>query len=140
MTFNDSPEPVRKSHVVASMIRVRAFYKGAEPRFLDAWKAGVQKAGERFFRAETGYEKPESIEAATSKWQLVPDLEAIRRFVGVGSTGEVVFLGVLVNFYNHDTGNELVEQAGYPGLASLCRLDLDEREIISELIANYTGW
>lgn len=132
--------PTAAAHIVASMAHSRAFYDGAEGRFLDAWKAGVQMAGMELFMAGQGYNKPEGIEAATSIWQLVPDIEAIHLFSGASSTGEVIFLGVLVSFYNHDIGNELVEKAGYPGLSALSRLDFEAREIVNELIANYTGW
>lgn len=138
--MKNSTNPVVKGHAYARMAHSRAFYSGAEARFLDAWKAGVQHAGEAYFEAGKGYEKPEDIEAATTVWQLKPNLEAIRHFMGVGSVGECVFLGVLVGFYNHDIGNELVEQAGYPGLSALSRLEFEEREIVCELIANYTGW
>lgn len=138
--FENTPDPAWNNDALTRMAHSRAFYGSAESRFLDAWKAGVQLAGERFFKTEKCYEAPECIEAATTVWQLVPDLDAIRQFACVGSTGEVVFLGVLVSFYNHDIGNEIVEQARYPGLSALSRLEFVEREIVTELLNNYTGW
>ncbi len=96
--------------------------------------------GQRFFKVQVGYENPSCIDAADNKWQLIPDLDLIREFMDVGSTGECVFLSVMVSFYNSEIGGELLDGTGWPGLSSLHRLDLEERKIVSELLLNYCGW
>lgn len=134
--FSDVADEAAMARVIAESQRVRAHYADAPARFLAAWKEAVKLAGPRFFECDA-----ESVDAATDKWQLKPKWEEVDAFMGVGSTGERVFLAAVVSFYNNEWGQGHLEAAGWPNLAAVAnRLDLRELEILTQLMLNYTGW
>jgi len=123
------------------MARTRQHYTMAPQVFLDAWKAGVKMAGPRLFKAEHRYIKPGQVDEAQDKWQLIPDLDAIRRYSSTCSVSEGVFIGALVSFYNSDIGAEILERFCHSSVGSVAnRLDLEQVEVITALMLNHTGW
>jgi hypothetical protein len=107
-----------------------------EARFLDAWKRGVQMAGENYFRL-----KAPTVEAAMHKHQLAPDCELIEASLGARSRGQAAFLAAMCSFYDAEWGQRLLVRAGYPNLCDLAsKLDPPYAEIIAELFLNYPGW
>jgi len=125
----------------ARMERTRQHYMYAPLMFLDAWKEAVKMAGPRLFTAEPGYIKPDSIDDAEDKWQLIPDINAIREYCNTCSVSEGVFIGTLVSFYNTDIGNEILERFGWSAVGGVAnRLELDQLEVITKLMLNHTGW
>lgn len=110
---------------------------GARPaRFLAAWKRGVLIAGAHYFHV-----KADSVEAATDKWQLKPNQEAIENALGVVSDGQGAFLAAMYSFFNPDKGQELLADVGRPNICDLAgRLDNERAEVIAELFLSYAGW
>ena len=116
-------------------------YMHAPQVFLDAWKEGVTMAGAHMFMPAKGYFKAKSTDQAEDKWQLIPDVDSIRRYVTTCSVGEGIFIGALVSFYNSDIGGELFLHYGYTGLGDIAdRLELEQLKVITELMLNHTGW
>lgn len=104
-------------------------------RFLATWKVGVNYVGKEFFIIEN------TVDAATDKWQLKPNLEFIDKVLGSQSHGKQVMLGLLYSFYDSTEAQKLLERANTPNLVdALVVLDREAKEIISQLWLNYTGW
>jgi hypothetical protein len=134
-------EQAAMSKVLQQMERVRQHYTMAPQVFLDAWKEGVKMAGPRLFTAERGYIKPQQVDDAQDKWQLIPDLAAIRHYTSTCSVSEGVFIGALVTFYNNELGAEILERFCYSGIGGIAnRLELAQVEVITRLMLNHTGW
>jgi hypothetical protein len=104
--------------------------------FFHAWKRGVALVGPALFGKGT----QACLDQAVDKWDLCPNVAAIRKSIGVMSSGEKVFLAAMVSFYNAKDGGALLKRVGVHGLADLGGLDLQRRKIIAELILNYNGW
>lgn len=142
ITFDNTIDEVTLARIRKERERVMEHYDSAPGRFLEAWKQGVTKAGPRFFKTKEGY-TPATVEAATDKWQLIPNWEYVNENIGVLSTGEKVFLATLCSFYNGDWGHQLIEEhgQGYVSVGDIAnRLELDESHIITQLMLNHTGW
>jgi hypothetical protein len=111
--------------------------------FLTAWKRAVKlSAGPSFFTCEQGYEPAASVEAATSKWQMIPDWEACKKGMGYLSAGEALFLAAMVAFYNDELGEECARRAGEslnPRILAT-RLDEPHAQAITHLMLTYRGW
>lgn len=113
----------------------------APEKFLAAWKKGVQLAGARLFTNHRDYPAVESIDDAINKWQLIPDYEVIKDYMGYASTGERLFVAVLYSFYNSDDGAVFCEEIGFRGIGDIAkRLEQDQLKIITELMCHHTGW
>ena len=113
----------------------------APEKFLVAWKKAVKLAGARLFTNHHNYPAVESVNDAINKWQLIPNYEVIKEFMGYASTGERLFVAVLYSFYNSDDGAEFCEELGFRGIGDMAnRLELDQLKIIIELMCNHTGW
>ena len=122
--------------VFARLYTERAFYEGASSRFFDAWKRAVALAGYRYFGDDT----KASWDAANDKWALVPDADLIRSALGVLSHGERIFLAALYCFYNDIDGKDMCAAAGLNTVLDLTILDMEHKQIISDLLFNYNGW
>jgi len=117
--------------------KVRDHYADAPARFLTAWKKAIEIIGPQYFycRGIDNYQD------ATDRNQILPDHEAIERFMSVCSVGEGVFIGAVCSFYNGDWGLDLGKSHGYAALGDIAgRLDLDQLEVVTELMLNHTGW
>ena len=68
-------------------------------KYFEAWKSAVLKARSSLFNASK-----ETVEEATDKNRLRPNLDAIIKYMGVCSGGEALFLGVLYTFINGEDG------------------------------------
>ncbi|RCX32103.1 hypothetical protein [Thioalbus denitrificans] len=113
-------------------------------RFLDAWKRGVKLAGQYLFTCARGYDPAPSVDAATSKWQLIPNMQAVEGYARMPvSDGERMFLLEMVSFYNDDDAAELKRKLrlrrSTVGTLAI-RLDQDRRNVLADLLANYGGW
>lgn len=51
-----------------------------------------------------------------------------------------MFLAAMVSFYIAGEGTAMLRHCGFEGLADLGCLDLQRRQVISDLVLNYTGW
>lgn len=111
-------------------------FSKAPQAFFHAWKRGVELVGPTLFGDGT----QAGLDRAVDKWDLRPNVEAIRDVIGVMSSGEKVFLAALVSFYNAEDGGALLKRVGVNGLADLSGLDLERRQVIAALILHYTGW
>lgn len=83
----------------------------------------------------------EGIEAATDKWQLAPNTDAIKKAVRSKSPGEAIFLAAMVSFYNDVTSRQIQKAVGQSdGIGNLLRMDLECRQVIADLLVSYAGW
>jgi len=64
----------------------------------------------------------------------------IAEALDVLSRGERLFLAVLTGFYNAHDSAPLLQRCDFEGLADLGRLDLQRRQVITDLVLNYHGW
>ncbi|MFV0275842.1 MAG: hypothetical protein ACK5HY_01480 [Parahaliea sp.] len=108
----------------------------APAAFFQAWKRGVQLLRPTLFGSGT----QAHVDQAQDKWALCPNLDLIDQAIDVMSSGERVFLASLVSFYNAEIGGALLKRVGVHGLSDLGGLDLERRQVIADLIMNYTGW
>lgn len=119
-----------------NMMQQMEFFRTAPTRFLAAWKRGCLISPQYF-----GDGTRESIEAATDKWQLAPNVEAINKAVRFKSPGEAIFLAAMVDFYNDVRSREIQNAAGQSdGVGNLLRMDWERRQVIADLLVNYAGW
>lgn len=106
-------------------------------RFLAAWQAGVDVAGQRFFDI-----KSETVASAQDKEELRPKWDYVEDNVGVLSHGERSFLIAMCGFFNDEWGAELSARFNETGspveLAQI--LSIERRQIIADLLVNYQGW
>ncbi|TPG90335.1 hypothetical protein EAH72_29480 [Pseudomonas caspiana] len=115
---------------------VPASFEGTAAAFLYAWKQGVALAGPTYFGDGTQI----SLNNATCRWDLRPNLLMINNAINVLSTNERVFLAALVSFYDTDEGGVLLKQVGVRGLADLGVLDPERRDVIASLVMHHHGW
>lgn len=118
------------------MMQQMEFFRTAPTRFLAAWKRGCLISPQYF-----GDGTRESIEAATDKWQLAPNVDAIKKTVRSKSPGEAIFLAAMVDFYNSERSREIQKAAKQSdGVGNLLRMDCERRQVIADLLVNYAGW
>ncbi len=118
------------------MDKIREHEVHAKNRFLSAWKAGIKIVGPEFFVV-----KSKTIETATDKWQLEPNLEFMKNAMSVHSHGLQVLLGLMYSFYDSAEGQKLLEKANAANLVdALSVLDFESRDVVAELWLNYSGW
>jgi hypothetical protein len=118
------------------VIEENRYFLAAPAAFYSAWKRGVEIAGIRYF----GDGSDRCLERATSMWDLRPNMIAVGDAFGVLSSGERLFLSVLVSFYNSREGGAMLRRCQFEGLADLGGLDLPRRTVIAELLINYGDW
>lgn len=127
-------DQIAKQH--EKLMRQLELSRAAPARFLAAWKRGCLISPQYF-----GDGTMEGIEAATDKWQLAPNTEAIKKAVRSKSPGEAIFLAAMVSFYNDATSRQIQKAVGQSdGIGNLLRMDLERRQIIADLLVNYAGW
>lgn len=106
-----------------------------EAAFFDAWRAGVDIAGSRWF----GDGKASA--NASSKWDLAPRFDDISEAVGWLSSGEAVFLAAMFSFYNADSGGKMLRKLRVNGIGDVAAsLDEPRRRVIADLLVSYNGW
>ena len=110
----------------------------AEPRFLSAWRRGVELAGAEYFQTTVA-----DVSQATDRDQLRPDPERIEAAFGFLSPGQATFLAAMCSFFDARWGQDLLTRL--PGeRANLCdiaaTLDPERQALIGELFVNYRGW
>lgn len=107
----------------------------APARFLAAWKEGVKLVGAEFFNV-----KSTTVDAATDKWQLTPNLEFIQKAAGGYSHGKQVLLALMYSFYDPEEGQKLLARFGTPNFVDAhVVLNLKGTQIIAELWLNIWG-
>ncbi|SEP17673.1 hypothetical protein [Aquisalimonas asiatica] len=113
--------------------------EAAKQRFLEAWKRAVKLIGPEYFQADA-----ESVDTATDKWDLQPDLMALTELIRSPiSPGQRTFIGACCSFYNSESGQILLGLAGDDrmNLCDIARtLDEERTAIVAELFLNYRGW
>lgn len=122
--------------VIDQIAREEAHFVLAPAAFFDAWKRGVEIAGVEWF----GNGTREGFLNASSKWDLRPNLLLLNDALGVLSGGQRLFLSAMVSFYNAHEGAAMLKRIGFEGLADLGGLDLERRQVIAQLVLNYSGW
>jgi len=129
------------SHLRENMEKVKRHYAAAPANFLQAWKEAVIKIGTGYFQTQRGYTMPIEAAAATDKWQLIPNIDAMENRLGLCSVGEGVFMAAVLSFYNSEISENFMHHYQMFGIGDVAnRLDLDEADIISRLMLNHTGW
>ncbi|KXU38354.1 hypothetical protein AXE65_01970 [Ventosimonas gracilis] len=116
--------------------REQQHFELAPHEFFHAWKRGVEIAGPQWF----GEGSREGLNRASSIWDLRPNLPMIAEALDVLSRGERLFLAAMVSFYNAHDSAPLLKRCDFEGLADLGRLDLERRQVITDLVLNYHGW
>ncbi|PBK03675.1 hypothetical protein CNQ84_13960 [Pseudomonas abyssi] len=122
--------------VVGNRMREERHFVSAPHVFLQAWKRGVAIAGPEWFGDGT----EAGLRTATNKWDLCPNLWVLNDALDILSGGKRLFLSVMVSFYNAEEGGAMLERCGFMGLADLAALDLERRQVIADLVLNYSGW
>lgn len=122
--------------VFEQIAREETHFALAPAAFFQAWKRGVEIAGVEWF----GNGTREGLRSAASKWDLRPNMLLLNDALGVLSGGQRLFLSAMVSFYNSREGAAMLKRIGFEGLADLGGLDLERREVIAELVLNYSGW
>lgn len=135
----------QKAKMMERLSQSIAISQRNEKLFFNAWKRGVQLAGEEYFtcRPHVGenLQPAESVEQAISKNQLAPDSEFIKASIGALSGGQRRFLAAMCSFYNPDWGGDLLREQGVNGLADLSgNLDAEHLQILADLLISYQGW
>ena len=111
-------------------------HRPAPQAFFEAWKRGAEIAGPEWFGDGT----PEGLQRAASKWDLRPKVLLLNDALDVLSGGQRMFLSAMVSFYNAREGGAMLRHCGFEGLSDLGGLDLQRRQVITDLVLNYSGW
>ena len=122
--------------VVDQIMRETRHFERAPEAFFEAWKRGAEIAGHEWFGDGTR----EGLRRAASKWDLRPNLLELNDALGVLSGGQRMFLSAMVSFYNSREGAAMLKRCGFEGLSDLGGLDLERRQVIADLVLNYSGW
>lgn len=124
------------AEVIDQLAREERHFAAAPQAFFLAWKRGAEIAGHEWFGDGTR----EGLRRASSKWDLRPNLLLLNDALGVLSGGQRMFLSAMVSFYNVREGAAMLKRCGFEGLADLGGLDLERRQVIADLVLNYSGW
>ena len=122
--------------VVDQIMREEQHFAAAPQAFFEAWKRGVEIAGPEWFGDGTR----EGLNQAKSKWDLRPNMLQLNDALGVLSSGERMFLSAMVSFYNAREGGAMLKRCHFNGLSDFDGLDLPRRQVIADLLLNYSGW
>ncbi|KSK92055.1 hypothetical protein [Pseudomonas aeruginosa] len=122
--------------VLDQMALEQAHFDAAPQAFFEAWKRGAEIAGPEWFGDGT----PEGLQRAASKWDLRPKVLLLNDALDVLSGGQRMFLSAMVSFYNAREGGAMLRHCGFEGLSDLGGLDLQRRQVITDLVLNYSGW
>lgn len=127
---------ILSSETVDLLVREEQHFACASDAFFQAWKRGAEIAGAQWFGDGTR----EGLNRAADIWDLRPGMHELNDALGVMSSGQRMFLAAMVSFYNAGEGTAMLRHCGFEGLADLGCLDLQRRQVISDLVLNYTGW
>ncbi|MBJ7223599.1 MULTISPECIES: hypothetical protein [unclassified Brenneria] len=122
--------------IVDQLVREQRHFACAPQAFFLAWKRGAQIAGHEWFGDGTR----EGLRRATNKSDLRPNMLMLNDALGVLSGGQRLFLSAMVSFYDAREGAAMLRRCSYEGLADLGSLDLERREVIADLVLNYSVW
>jgi hypothetical protein len=111
-------------------------FSRAPQAFFDAWKRGASMVGAEWF----GNGTRDSLQQATDKWALRPNVLLLKDALGVLGGGQRLFLSAMVSFYDAREGGAMLKRCGFKGLADLGDLDLARRRVIADLLLHYTHW
>ena len=100
-------------------------------QFLKSWKVAIKKIGPELFSVKSA-----SVDEATDRDQLHPNLKAIEQHVTTRYDDHHFFLFVVVSFFSFIQIEEIFIRAGigFPRIIDLQFLDETERMIIYSLI------
>ncbi|MBV2205756.1 MAG: hypothetical protein KUL87_10070 [Pseudomonas sp.] len=129
----NQPLPVE---IVDLLAREQRHFACAPTAFFQAWKRGAEIAGPEWFGDGTR----EGLHRAVSIEDLRPDMLSLNDALGVLSGGQRMFLSAMVSFYNSREGAAMLKRCGFEGLSDLGGLNLERRQVIADLVLNYSGW
>lgn len=118
------------------IVRETQHFSQAPEAFFQAWKRGAEIAGPQWFGDGTA----DGLQRAQTKWDLRPNTQRINDAIGVLSSGQRMFLAAMVSFYNERKGGAMLKRCGFYGLADFGGLDLERRQVLADLLLNYSGW
>ena len=118
------------------IVRETEHFSRAPEAFFQAWKRGAEIAGHQWF----GDGLREGLQRTTDKWELRPNLLMISDALGVLSGGQRMFLSAMVSFSNEREGGAMLKRCGFHGLSDFGGLDLERRQVLADLLLNYSGW
>lgn len=118
------------------LAREQRHFVCAPTAFFQAWKRGVAVVGTQWFGDGTH----EGLHRAVSIEDLRPDMLALNDALGVLSSSQGLFLSVMVSFFNAREGAAMLRRCGFEGPADLGDLDLERRQVIADLLLNYSHW
>lgn len=122
--------------VIDLLAREERHFACAPAAFFQAWKRGVAIAGPEWF----GTGSRDGLLRTKTLWDLRPNMLALNDALGVLSGGQRMFLSAMVSFYNASEGAAMLKRCRFEGLADLGGLDLERRQVIADLVLNYSGW
>lgn len=104
-----------------------------QQQFLKSWKVAVKKIGPHLFTVTAA-----SVDAATHRNELRPDIEAIEQYVQTTINDHHYFLFMVISFFSFTTIEDIFRRAriGFPRIIDLQFLDETERMIVYSLIEN----
>jgi len=103
--------------------------------FLETWKQGVELAGSSLFGCQA------SSPQTAIHWQhLQPRLENMRKAISNRSAADSAFIAAMASFFNDAEGQRLMTKAGVTFGGAAAVMSREQRQIISSLLINYTGW
>lgn len=121
--------------VVDQIVREERHFAAAPQAFFEAWKRGVEIADPEWFGDGTR----EGLNQAKSKGDLRPDMLRLNDALGVLSSRERMFLSAMVSF-NAREGGAMLKRCHFHRLSDFDGLDLPRRQVIADLLLNYSGW
>ena len=122
--------------IIDLITREQEHFSHAPTAFFKAWKHGAALAGPEWFGEGTC----KGLQQAADKWALRPRMMDISEAINVLSSGQRLFLSVMVSFYNGPEGAVMLRRCGFEGFADLNGLDLERRQVIADLVLHHTGW
>ncbi|TBU88451.1 hypothetical protein [Phytopseudomonas dryadis] len=118
------------------LLREERHFTSAPQAFFQAWKRGVELVGPEWFGDGTR----DGLRHAASAGDLLPDMLALNDALSVLSRSQGLFLSAMVSVYNAREGAAMLRRCGFEGLSDLGDLDLERRQVIADLVLNYSHW
>lgn len=132
----DKAHQEMETRVYSTLDHVRERGKVASKNFLEVWKKSVKLVDTEFFNI-----KSDTVDDATDKWQLAPNLKFIQKASEDYSHGTRVLSALMYSFYDSEEGHKLLEHFGTPNFVdALGALDFEGAENIVTLGSNHSDW
>lgn len=122
--------------VIDLLAREQRHFACAPTAFFQAWKRGVKVVGPQWFGDGTH----EGLRHAVSIEDLRPDMLGLNDALRTLSSNQGLFLSLMVSFFNAREGAAMLRRCRFEGLADLGDFDLERRQIIADLLMNYSHW